>query len=40
MVLKVFNDRVSLAVPFVGMTLVLLLVRNTKATDEGLVRGI
>ena len=27
-------------VPFVGMVLVLLLVRNTKATDEGLVRKI
>ena len=27
-------------VPFVGMILVLLLVRNTKATDEGLVREI
>jgi ACS family hexuronate transporter-like MFS transporter len=27
-------------VPFVGMILVLLLVRNTKATDEGLVRRI
>jgi ACS family hexuronate transporter-like MFS transporter len=27
-------------VPFVGMVLVLLLVRNTKATDEGLVRRI
>jgi len=27
-------------IPFVGMILVLLLVRNTKATDEGLVRKI
>jgi hypothetical protein len=27
-------------VPFVGMMLVLLLVRNTKATDQGLVRRI
>src|SRR5207248_4512138 len=27
-------------VPFVGMLLVLLLVRNTKATEEGLVRRI
>jgi MFS transporter, ACS family, hexuronate transporter len=27
-------------VPFVGMILVLLLVRNTKATDQGLVRRI
>ena len=27
-------------VPFVGMVLVLLLVRNTKATDEGLVREL
>jgi ACS family hexuronate transporter-like MFS transporter len=27
-------------VPFVGMILVLLLVRNTKATDEGLVREL
>jgi ACS family hexuronate transporter-like MFS transporter len=27
-------------VPFVGMILVLLLVRNTRATDEGLVRRI
>src|SRR4029077_11177518 len=27
-------------IPFVGMMLVLLLVRNTRATDEGLVRRI
>jgi len=27
-------------VPFVGMILVLLLVRNTEATDQGLVRRI
>jgi ACS family hexuronate transporter-like MFS transporter len=27
-------------IPFVGMTLVLILVRNTKATDQGLVRRI
>jgi ACS family hexuronate transporter-like MFS transporter len=27
-------------VPLVGMVLVLLLVRNTKATDEGLVREL
>jgi ACS family hexuronate transporter-like MFS transporter len=27
-------------VPFVGMLLVLLLVRNTQATDQGLVRRI
>jgi MFS transporter, ACS family, hexuronate transporter len=27
-------------IPFVGMILVLLLVRNTKATDQGLVRRI
>jgi MFS transporter, ACS family, hexuronate transporter len=27
-------------VPFVGMILVLLLIRNTKATDEGLVRRL
>ena len=27
-------------IPFVGMTLVLVLVRNTKATDQGLVRRI
>src|SRR5580700_3636186 len=27
-------------IPFVGMILVLILVRNTKATDEGLVRRI
>jgi MFS transporter, ACS family, aldohexuronate transporter len=27
-------------VPFVGMILVLLLVRNTKAPDQGLVRRI
>jgi ACS family hexuronate transporter-like MFS transporter len=27
-------------VPFVGMILVLLLVRNTKATDLGLVRRL
>jgi ACS family hexuronate transporter-like MFS transporter len=27
-------------VPFVGMVLVLLLVRNTKATEEGLVREL
>ena len=27
-------------VPFIGMLLVLLLLRNTRATDEGLVRRI
>jgi hypothetical protein len=27
-------------IPFVGMILVLLLVRNTSATDRGLVRRI
>jgi ACS family hexuronate transporter-like MFS transporter len=27
-------------VPFIGMILVLLLVRNTRATDQGLVRRI
>jgi ACS family hexuronate transporter-like MFS transporter len=27
-------------IPFVGMILVLLLVRHTKATEEGLVRKI
>jgi MFS transporter, ACS family, hexuronate transporter len=27
-------------IPFIGMTLVLLLVRNTRATDEGLVKRI
>jgi ACS family hexuronate transporter-like MFS transporter len=27
-------------IPFVGMILVLMLVRNTKATDQGLVRRI
>jgi len=27
-------------IPFVGMILVLLLVRNTRATDDGLVRRI
>ena len=27
-------------IPFVGMILVLVLVRNTKATDQGLVRRI
>ena len=27
-------------IPFIGMILVLLLVRNTRATDEGLVRRI
>jgi ACS family hexuronate transporter-like MFS transporter len=27
-------------IPFVGMFLVLLLVRNTRATDQGLVRRI
>src|SRR5262249_47694514 len=27
-------------IPFVGMILVLLLVRNTRATDEGIVRSI
>jgi ACS family hexuronate transporter-like MFS transporter len=27
-------------VPFVGMVLVLLLVRNTRATDQGLLRRI
>jgi hypothetical protein len=26
--------------PFIGMILVLLLVRNTQATDQGLVRRI
>jgi MFS transporter, ACS family, hexuronate transporter len=37
-----FDPIVILAgiVPFVGMILVLLLVRNTKATDQGLVRRI
>jgi ACS family hexuronate transporter-like MFS transporter len=27
-------------IPFIGMLLVLLLVRNNKATDQGLVRRI
>jgi ACS family hexuronate transporter-like MFS transporter len=27
-------------IPFIGMILVLLLVRNTSATDQGLVRRI
>jgi hypothetical protein len=27
-------------VPFVGMILVLLLIRNTEATDQGLVRRV
>jgi hypothetical protein len=27
-------------IPFVGMILVLLLVRNTRATEKGLVRRI
>ncbi len=27
-------------IPFIGMVLVLLLVRNTRATDQGLVKGI
>jgi ACS family hexuronate transporter-like MFS transporter len=27
-------------VPFVGMILVLVLVRNTRATDEGMLRRI
>jgi hypothetical protein len=27
-------------IPFIGMILVLLLVRNTRATEEGLVRRI
>jgi ACS family hexuronate transporter-like MFS transporter len=27
-------------IPFIGMILVLLLVRNTRATDQGLVRRI
>jgi ACS family hexuronate transporter-like MFS transporter len=27
-------------IPFIGMLLVLLLVRNSKATDQGLVRRI
>ena len=37
-----FDPIVILAglVPFVGMILVLLLVRNTAATDQGLVRRI
>jgi len=37
-----FDPIVILAgvVPFIGMILVLLLVRNTKATDQGLVRRI
>jgi MFS transporter, ACS family, hexuronate transporter len=37
-----FDPIVLLAgiVPFIGMILVLLLVRNTKATDQGLVRRI
>jgi ACS family hexuronate transporter-like MFS transporter len=38
----VFDPIVIVAglVPFVGMVLVLLLLRNTKATDEGLVREL
>jgi ACS family hexuronate transporter-like MFS transporter len=37
-----FDPIVILAglVPLVGMILVLLLVRNTQATDQGLVRRI
>jgi ACS family hexuronate transporter-like MFS transporter len=37
-----FDPIVILAgiVPFIGMILTLLLVRNTKATDQGLVRRI
>jgi len=31
---------ISGVIPFIGMILVLLLVRNTKATDQGLVRRI
>jgi ACS family hexuronate transporter-like MFS transporter len=27
-------------IPFLGMILVLLLVRNTRATEEGLVRRV
>jgi len=27
-------------IPFIGMILVLLLVRNTSATDQGLVRRV
>ena len=36
-------DRIIVAagiLPFIGMVLVLLLVRNTSATDQGLVRRI
>ncbi len=38
----VFDPIIILAgiVPFIGMILVLLLVRNTEATDKGLVRRI
>ena len=38
----VFDPIVVVAglIPFVGMILVLLLVRNTKATDQGLVKRI
>jgi ACS family hexuronate transporter-like MFS transporter len=38
----VFDPIVVVAglIPFVGMILVLLLVRNSKATDEGLVKRI
>jgi ACS family hexuronate transporter-like MFS transporter len=37
-----FDGIVTVAgiVPFIGMLLVLLLVRNTKATEQGLVRPI
>ena len=42
MTTHVFDPIVMVAgvVPFIGMTLVLLLVRNTRATDEGRVRRL
>jgi ACS family hexuronate transporter-like MFS transporter len=42
MATHVFDPIVIVAglIPFVGMILVLLLVRNTKATEAGLVRPI
>ena len=42
MATHVFDPIVIVAglIPFIGMILVLLLVRNTKATEAGLVRPI
>ena len=42
MATRVFDPSVTIAglIPFVGMLLVLLLIRKTKATRDGLVRAI